>query len=381
MAIRFSKPTTTIDDLTRTLRFDRVAGPEATEVRTTHLPAEWYPQSGVQLTWPHADTDWAPILPQVTGCYLRMAYEIARRERLIIITPHVSEVKALLDEKLPSAVAANISLHEAPTNDTWARDHGFITLTADNGAATLLDFRFNGWGNKFPADLDNAINSSLYRHGVLGGTYVDHNDFVLEGGSIEADGNGTVLTTACCLLAPHRNQPLTRDDISRKLKELLHAEQVLWIDYGHLEGDDTDGHIDTLVRTAPNNTLLYIGCDDKRDEHYDDLYCMEEQLRTLRNAQGEPYRLLRLPMVDAMYDDGERLPATYANFVIVNGAVIYPTYRQPENDAKAAKVIAQAFPGYDLIGIDSCTVVRQHGSLHCCTMQLHGSLHGEHQRA
>ena len=348
---------------------------------TWRMPAEWEPQRGVQLTWPHQETDWAPMLDEVTETYVQIALEISQRERLLIVAP---EPQLAIDAIRPRASLQqmnNITTLACPTDDTWARDHGFITLTADNGAATLLDFRFNGWGNKFPADLDNAINSSLYRHGVLGGTYVDHNDFVLEGGSIEADGNGTVLTTACCLLAPHRNQPLTRDDISRKLKELLHAEQVLWIDYGHLEGDDTDGHIDTLVRTAPNNTLLYIGCDDKRDEHYDDLYCMEEQLRTLRNAQGEPYRLLRLPMVDAMYDDGERLPATYANFVIVNGAVIYPTYRQPENDAKAAKVIAQAFPGYDLIGIDSCTVVRQHGSLHCCTMQLHGSLHGEHQRA
>ena len=349
--------------------------------KNTILLPEWALQSGLQLTWPHEATDWHDYLSDIQSTYLEMADAVTRYEPLLVVTPHPDEVWQQLAKVLSKEQLSRVVMHQCPTNDTWARDHGFITLTADNGAATLLDFRFNGWGNKFPAELDNAINSSLYRHGVLGGTYVDHNDFVLEGGSIEADGNGTVLTTACCLLAPHRNQPLTRDDISRKLKELLHAEQVLWIDYGHLEGDDTDGHIDTLVRTAPNNTLLYIGCDDKRDEHYDDLYCMEEQLRTLRNAQGEPYRLLRLPMVDAMYDDGERLPATYANFVIVNGAVIYPTYRQPENDAKAAKVIAQAFPGYDLIGIDSCTVVRQHGSLHCCTMQLHGSLHGEHQRA
>ena len=140
-----------------------------------------------------------------------------------------------------------------------ARDHGFITLGGD-GTYTLLDFRFNGWGDKFEAALDNAINRSLYDNGVVEGTYTDLNSFVLEGGSIESDGRGTVLTTSQCLLAPHRNQPLTRSEIELKLKSMLHAERILWIDYGHLEGDDTDGHIDTLVRIAPDDTLLYIGC-------------------------------------------------------------------------------------------------------------------------
>ena len=345
------------------------------------LLPEWAQQSGLQLTWPHEDTDWSDYLSDIQATYVEMADAVTRYEPLLVVTPHPADVWRQLSRALSKEQLSKVIMHECRTNDTWARDHGFITLSADDGSVRLLDFRFNGWGDKFPADLDNAINDSLYRHGVLSGTYADHNDFVLEGGSIEADGNGTVLTTSCCLLAPHRNQPLTRDEITEKLKHLLHAQQVLWIDHGHLEGDDTDGHIDTLVRTAPDNTLLYIGCDDDNDVHYHDLCRMEEQLRTLRNAQGEPYRLLRLPMVDAMYDGGERLPATYANFVIINGAVIYPTYRQPENDAEAARVIAQAFPGYDLIGIDSSTVVRQHGSLHCCTMQLHGQLHDEKHRA
>lgn len=230
----------------------------------------------------------------------------------------------------------NIIFHKCPTNDTWARDHGFITLGGD-GTYTLLDFRFNGWGDKFEAALDNAINRSLYDNGVVEGTYTDLNSFVLEGGSIESDGRGTVLTTSQCLLAPHRNQPLTRSEIELKLKSMLHAERILWIDYGHLEGDDTDGHIDTLVRIAPDDTLLYIGCDDKSDSHYDDLKRMEEQLKTFRTADGKPYRLMRLPMPAAIYDDGDRLPATYANYVIVNGAVIYPTYNQPDNDAEAEK--------------------------------------------
>ena len=277
-----------------------------------------------------------------------------------------------LKERLTDCQLSRVILHKCDTNDTWARDHGFITLT--NGKEKrLLDFRFNGWGDKFPAELDNAINRSLYINKVVDGEYVDYNDFVLEGGSIESDGQGTVFTTSQCLLAPHRNQPMTRPEIEQKLKDMLGADRVLWIDHGHLEGDDTDGHIDTLVRTAPNDTLLYIGTDDTTDSHYAELSLMEAELKALRTADGRPYRLLRLPMPRPIYDGEDRLPATYANFLIINGAVIYPTYAQPDNDAEAARVIAEAFPDRELIGIDSRTVIRQHGSLHCCTMQYPSS--------
>ena len=200
-------------------------------------------------------------------------------------------------------------------------------------------------------------------------TYSDQNDFVLEGGSIESDGHGTLFTTTHCLLAHHRNQPLCQQQIEAELKRRLHADRVLWIDHGHLDGDDTDGHIDTIVRIAPDDTLLYIGSDDPTDEHYDDLKAMETQLRTFHTTEGKPYRLLRLPMAEAIYDDGERLPATYANYLVLNGAVLVPTYQQPSNDRKALHTIQQAFPCHKLIAIDSRTIVRQHGSIHCCTMQ------------
>ena len=214
----------------------------------------------------------------------------------------------------------------------------------DNGknavaSCRLLDFRFNGWGKKFAADKDNLINRTLYARGVFGGERVDYDDFVLEGGSIESDGRGTVLTTS------------------------------VWLDHGNLVGDDTDGHIDTIVRLCPDNTLLYVGCDDENDPQYADLHALEQQLKVATDADGKPYRLLRLPMPDALYDDGDRLPATYANFLIINGAVIVPTYAQEENDARALALVAEAFPGYDIIGIDSRTIVRQHGSIHCLTMQ------------
>lgn len=275
-----------------------------------------------------------------------MSQEIRKREPLLIVGP--------------------------PSNDTWARDHGFITLISDCGLAPkLLDFKFNGWGEKFPSRLDNALNRRLYDERRFDGKYVDHLDFVLEGGSIESDGKGTVFTTTCCLMAPHRNQPLSKDEIEVRLKEYLYADRILWIDYGSLTGDDTDGHIDTLVRVCPDDTLIYVGCEDVNDEQYEGLRLMKEQLVTFRTVEGNPYKLVELPMPRPIYgDDHERLPATYANFLIMNNAVLCPTYNQPDNDEKALRLIANVFPDREIVGIDCRTIIRQHGSLHCCTMQF-----------
>jgi agmatine/peptidylarginine deiminase len=314
-----------------------------TKTTKRRMMAEWEPQSMVQLTWPHKDTDWAPILPEITAVYEEMAREIAKREPLLIVTPE-----------------------EFISNDTWARDHGFITVE-DHGELVLLDFCFNGWGEKFEAALDNAINRHLYDQGLVRGTYEDHLDFVLEGGSIESDGKGTVFTTTCCLMAPHRNQPLTQAQIEDRLKQYLGAERIVWINHGSLIGDDTDGHIDTLVRICPDDTLLYIGA----DTDHPDLLTMEEELRTLRTLDGRPYRLLRLPLPRPIYDGDDRLPATYANYLVINSAVLVPTYAQPDLDAEALRTIALAYPDRDIVPIDCCPVIRQHGSLHCCTMQYY----------
>ena len=308
------------------------------------LPAEWEPQWGVQLTWPHANTDWAPILEEITATYEEMAREIAKREHLLVITPDGTDLSPLTSH-----------LISLPSNDTWARDHGFISLTNDQGHCRLLDFCFNGWGEKFPASKDNALNRQLYDLGAVKGDYVDCRDFVLEGGSIESDGRGTVFTTTGCLLAPHRNQPLTKAEIETRLKKELCAERILWIDHGNLTGDDTDGHIDTLVRICPDDTLLYVGCDDAADEQYAELKLMEEQLKTFRTLEGKPYRLLKLPMPRAIYDEEDRLPATYA---------------QPDLDAAAIRLIGEAFPDREIVGIDCRSIIKQHGSLHCCTMQF-----------
>ena len=303
--------------------------------------AEWEHQSMVQLTWPHEGTDWAPILDEITAVYEEMAREIRKREPLLIV------------DKIPH-------------NDTWARDHGFITVE-ENSVLFLLDFCFNGWGEKFEATLDNQINKHLYEQEAVKGTYEDHLDFVLEGGSIESDGKGTVFTTECCLMAPHRNQPLTKEEIEERLKEWLGAERIVWLQHGSLLGDDTDGHIDTLVRICPDDTLLYTG----GDKDHPDLAEMEKELQELRTIDGKPYRLLKLPLPRAIYDDGYRLPATYANYLIINGAVLVPTYNQPDLDAEALRIIGEAFPDREIVGIDCCAVIKQHGSLHCCTMQYY----------
>lgn len=338
--------------------------------REIHLPAEWHEQSAVQLTWPHAGTDWQPILEDVERCYVDMVKALSSRVHIIIVTPEPESVRELLESILSAENLKQISFCKAPTNDTWARDHGFITLLSPN-CPILLDFKFNGWGEKFPADLDNEICRRMAEQNILKGKYEDHLDFVLEGGSIESDGKGTILTTSKCLLAPHRNQPLTKEQIETRLLEALHAKRILWLDYGYLAGDDTDSHIDTLARFCPNDTIAYVQCLDKDDEHYAELSKMEAQLKSFRTIEGKPYRLVPLPMAKAVYDeDGSRLPATYANFLVTNGAVLMPTYGNPDTDLKAEEQLSKAFPHHDIIGIDCQPLIIQHGSLHCCTMQF-----------
>ncbi len=351
------------------------------------LPAEWEPQSAIMLTWPHADTDWKQYLRQITNTYLELSEIITRFEHLLVVTPIVESTHKMLSERLSPEQMKRVLLFEIDSNDTWARDHGPITLISRNKQNSfivpihLLDFKFNGWGEKFAWQKDNAINLQLYYQGAFDAALENHTGFVLEGGSIESDGKGTIFTTSQCLLAPHRNQPFTKDDIDRQLKNFFHARQVEWLDHGNLIGDDTDGHIDTIVRVAPHDTLLYVGCDDPEDEQYEDFQALEKQLQKLFTFEGYPYRLLKLPMPDAIYDEGDRLttdknsqgdrlPATYANFLILNGAVIYPTYNQPEKDEEAKRQIQLAFPDREIIGVDSLTIIRQHGSIHCLTMQL-----------
>ena len=320
----------------------------------------------MQLTWPHRETDWAPIYNEVVECYCNMAREIAKRESLLIVAQYPDEVKEQL--KAHNVTMDNIRIFECETNDTWARDHGFISCL-DEGKRILLDYQFNGWGMKFAANLDNQISKKMYKGNTVDGTYNNCLDFVLEGGSIESDGKGTILTTASCLLAPNRNDTLDYERIGERLFEDFNAERILWLEHSWLAGDDTDGHVDTVARLCPNDTIAYVQCLDKDDEHYTELHAMEEEIKAFTTTEGKPYNLIPLPMPDACYWEGERLPATYANFLIMNGAVLMPTYSQPENDALAKSQLQKAFPDREIVGIDCSVLIKQHGSLHCCTMQ------------
>ncbi len=333
--------------------------------------AEWEPQRAVLLAWPHGDTDWKPYLDDIHDTYVDIIRAITAYEDVHIVAPDTARLHDYLVSHLSEKHLQRISMSAYLTDDTWARDFGHITVADANEATTGLFFRFNGWGEKFPASRDNNVKRHLEQETDLLTACENHDDFVLEGGSIESDGKGTVFTTRQCLLAPHRNQPLSQRQITARLKRTLGAERVVWLHHGQLIGDDTDGHIDTLVRIAPDDTIIYIACDDPDDAHYAELQALEKELRRLRTLDGKPYRLLSMPLPHAIEYDGERLPATYANYLVVNGAVLCPTYGHPEKDACAMATLQQAFPDRKVIGIDSTVIVRQHGSIHCLTMQYY----------
>jgi agmatine/peptidylarginine deiminase len=337
---------------------------------TRVLPAEWAPQSGVMLTWPHDDSDWAPLLNEADTVFAAIGGAVARFQRLLVVCRdedhrrHVTRRLADTDADL-----ARVTTAVAPADDTWARDHGPITVL-ENGRPVLLDFTFNGWGGKYPADRDNRITARLHELGVFGDTPVEPVDLVLEGGSIESDGLGTLLTTSACLLTPTRNPDLDRTATEHALKDALGVKRVLWLEHGHLQGDDTDGHVDTLARLCTPDTIAYVTCADRDDAHHGPLKAMEEELRALRTADGRPYRLVPLPLPAPIHEtDGRRLPATHANFLIINGAVLVPTYDDPA-DSVALDRLAGVFPERRIIGIDCRTLIRQSGSLHCVTLQL-----------
>lgn len=325
------------------------------------------------LTWPHSGTDWREVLPEVEPVFLDIAQATLRFEHLLISCEDSLRAKQLEQELnlyadnlgLPGRVRAIV----APADDTWARDHGPIAITSPDGVQ-LLDFRFNAWGGKFSHDKDNALNQALASHGGFGDTALVPVDFILEGGSIESDGEGTLLTTSECLLTPARNPSYDRTGIESLLSETLGARRVLWLNHGYLAGDDTDSHIDTLARFCSPDQLCYVRCEDESDEHYDALSAMEDELRQFRREDGSPYRLTALPWPDPIFDaDGERMPATYANFLIINGAVLLPVY-DVRQDAEAIRIVSELFPDREIVPIPCRPLISQHGSLHCVTMQI-----------
>jgi agmatine deiminase len=334
------------------------------------LPAEWAPQWAILLAWPHAESDWAPDLPAVEAVYARLGREVSRREALVVacLDAAVAErARGLL--AAAGAVMERVHLHLAPSDDTWTRDFGPITVLED-GRPLLLDFVFNGWGGKYPAERDDAVTRTLHAAGAFGPVPLERVPLVLEGGAIESDGAGTLLTTERCLLAPTRNPHLDRGATEGALRWHLGAARVLWLRHGGLLGDDTDGHVDTLVRFCGTGTLCYQACENPNDANHEALAAMASELRTLRTARGEPYRLVPLPWPAPRHaPDGRRLPATYANFLVIDGAVLVPTYDDPA-DARALATLGRCFADRTPVGIPALPLIEQNGSLHCITMQL-----------
>jgi len=340
---------------------------------TNRLPAEWEPQAGVLLAWPHAQTDWSERLAETQSAYAALIAAITRFEPAVICVanPTVRESATAL------LAAASVNLDrcrfaEIEYDDTWLRDSGPISLiNAGSGTSragfVLADFRFTGWGGKFAASRDDCLIGGLFARNLFSSAEHRRVDWALEGGAIESDGAGTLLTTWRCLHQRHPEQ--SREQMNRIFAEHLAAERVLWLEHGYLQGDDTDAHIDTLARFAPDDAIVFQACDDEADPHHAELARMRDELATLRTARGTPYRLFPLPWARPILDDGRRLAASYANYLVVNGGVLVPAYGD-DADAEAARMIGAAHPGREIIGVPCRPLIWQNGSLHCVTMQL-----------
>ncbi len=330
--------------------------------------AEWEDCKGILLALPEPHTDWNYMLDDARKQYLRLVKAFTSKGYpCIILTADRGGAENLFKDLDQS----KLILLQVEYNDTWTRDYGPLTVLR-NGRWRALDFGFNGWGLKFAADKDNLANLYLNDRFVYdSGVYRNERDFELEGGSVDTDGRGTVLTTTRCLCSPNRNGGKSKAELNEILKQRLGASHVLWLDYGSLAGDDTDSHIDTLCRMAPGDTILFTGCRDMDDPHFEELLKMRAQLTMFRTQEGAPYNLVELPLPSAIYDEeGERLPASYANYLVTPDTIFMPVYNQPENDTLACNTVKIAFPDHDVVPVECLQLIRQHGSLHCATMQI-----------
>jgi agmatine/peptidylarginine deiminase len=331
------------------------------------FPAEWEPQSGVILAWPHAGTDWEPRLDAVEHAYVGLVGAITRFEPALLCVAD-AEVEARATRLLLGRIVdpERVRFAHIAYDDTWLRDSGPISLREGDGFR-LLDFHFTAWGGKFESGRDDRLVEGLVAQGRFQDATRERVDFALEGGAIETDGAGTLLSTWRCLHERHPRH--SREEIEAVLRRELHQDRVLWLEHGYLEGDDTDAHIDTLARFAAVDAIVYQGCQDREDRHYDELQAMAAELAALRTRDGQPYRLFELPWAQPILDDGRRLAASYANFLIVDSAVLMPSYGDAADEA-ATQVLAQAFPGRRIVPVDCRALIWQNGSLHCLTMQL-----------
>lgn len=330
------------------------------------FPAEWEPQSAVLVAWPHAGTDWAERLESVEATYVALVAAIARFETALVCVANVSVESRARSLLAATADLSRVQFERLDYDDTWLRDSGPITLR-DGNRLRLLDFHFTAWGGKFEAGLDDQIVASLSDRGVFGEARRERIDFALEGGAIETDGEGTLLSTWRCL---HERHPdLDRQQVTGRLQGWLQQRRTLWLEHGYLEGDDTDAHIDTLARFASTDSIVYQGCQDPGDAHHAELQAMARELAAFVQENGKPYRLFELPWPQPVMDGGRRLAASYANFLVVNGAVLAPAYGDPA-DQTAMAILQAAFPGREIVAVPCRPLIWQNGSLHCLTMQL-----------
>jgi agmatine/peptidylarginine deiminase len=331
------------------------------------LPAEWEAQAGILLAWPHAGTDWAERLADVEVTYSALVAAITQFEPALICVAS-GEIRAQAEKLLKKAKVdlARVRFIEIDYDDTWLRDSGPITLT-HAAEFCLNDYHFTGWGGKFAASRDDQLIEGLVAREVFAKAEHVRIDWALEGGAIESDGAGTILTTWRCLQQRHPTQP--RAEMTEILKQSLAADRVLWLEHGYLEGDDTDAHIDTLARFAPDGSIVYQACDDSSDVHHVELTRMGDELAALRRIDGSPYQLRPLPWAEPIRDGERRLAASYANYLVLNGAVLVPAYDDIA-DAHAAEIIGLAHPGRRIVQVPCRALIWQNGSLHCVTMQL-----------
>lgn len=328
------------------------------------MPAEWELQDAIQITWPSSTTDWKDNLMQAEKCFLQIAQLISKYQKLIIIYSTSSNPKAYFTTK----ELRNIYLIEANYNDTWARDYAPISII-ENGISILKNFTFNGWGNKFDSELDNQLNSVLHQKDIYKNLF--DIDFILEGGSIESNGNGIILTTKKCLLNSNRNNKFKLKGIEEVLKKELHAKKVLWLENGNILGDDTDAHIDTLARFINTDCIVYVKCNDANNPNYNSLNRMESELKKFTTLENKVFKLIPIPL-PKIIENGKHLPATYANFLITNKQVLLPIYNCPE-DKEAIVIFKNIFPNKEIEPVDCSEIIKQNGSLHCLTMQLHAN--------
>lgn len=319
--------------------------------------AEWEKQELLFLSLPHKNTDWQPYLEEILDSYEELAAAITPFQKVVLICPDESVFNSRFKK------FKNVEFVKIDTDDTWIRDYGMIDVQ-EGSRAVSYDFKFNAWGGKFASGKDDAVNLELAK---IFKSDLKRVDFILEGGSIDFNGHGVMLTTQTCLLNDNRNSKFSKEQIDAKLKELFGLEKIIWLKHGFIKGDDTDSHVDTLARFIAPDTIAYASCDDPADEHFEELNLMREEL------EKTGFRLVPLPLPKAKFFEGKRLGCTYANFIFINGALIVPTY-DDLNDKLVLERLQKALPDHKIIGVNSLVFVRQNGSLHCSSQNRYAGV-------